>query len=68
MADVNVNVTWAKTDGTCDVSDIESTFHNETNFRIDGPTANEILLLLGSYTGMDQRLQPPLFWIRRPHR
>ncbi len=51
VADVNVSITWAKTDGTCDVPDIGSSFHNETNFRIDGPTANEILVLPGTYTG-----------------
>lgn len=51
VADVNVSITWAKTDGTCDVPDIGNSFHNETNFRIDGPTANEILMLPGTYTG-----------------
>lgn len=51
IADVNVSITWAKTDGTCEVPDIGSSFHNETNFRIDGPTANEILIQPGSYTG-----------------
>ncbi|MBL4669193.1 MAG: hypothetical protein JKY30_08015, partial [Flavobacteriales bacterium] len=51
VSDVNVSITWAKTDGTCTAPGTGSSFHNETNFRIDGPTGNEILVVPGTYTG-----------------
>lgn len=51
VADVNVSITWAKTDGTCTAPGTGNSFHSETNFRIDGPAGNEILVLPGSYTG-----------------
>ncbi len=51
VADVNVSITWAKTDGTCTSPGTGSSFHSETNFRIDGPVGNEILVVPGTYTG-----------------
>ena len=51
VTDVNVNIVWAKTDGTCAAPLTGNSFHNETNFRIDGPSGNEILVAPGTYTG-----------------
>ena len=51
VADVNVSITWAKTDGTCTVPGTGNSFHQETNFRIDGPAGNVVLVQPGSYTG-----------------
>ncbi|MFT5860865.1 MAG: hypothetical protein ACI865_002981, partial [Flavobacteriaceae bacterium] len=52
ITDVNVNIVWAKTDGTCSAPGVGSSFHTETSFRLDGPTGtNEILVLPGTYSG-----------------
>ncbi len=52
ITDVNVSITWAKTDGTCLAPLTGSSFHNETSFRIDGPTGNNVILVQpNSYTG-----------------
>jgi DNA-binding protein Fis len=52
VTDVNVSITWAKTDGTCEVPGTGNSFHNESNFRIDGPTGNNVILVQpGSYSG-----------------
>lgn len=51
VADVNVSITWAKTDGTCTLPGTANSFHQETNFRIDGPAGNVVLVQPGSYTG-----------------
>ena len=51
VADVDVSITWAKTDGTCTAPGTGSSFHSETNFRIDGPAGNEILVMPGTYSG-----------------
>jgi hypothetical protein len=52
VTDVDVSITWAKTDGTCTVPAFGSSFHNETSFRIDGPTGNNVVLVQpNSYTG-----------------
>jgi hypothetical protein len=52
ITDVNVSITWAKTDGSCEAPLTGSSFHNETNFRIDGPTGTNVVLIQpGSYTG-----------------
>lgn len=45
ITDVNVSITWLKTDGTCDVPLTGSSFHGETNFRLDGPSGNNVILL-----------------------
>jgi hypothetical protein len=51
VTDVNVNITWTKTDGTCGAPGTGSSYHNETNFRIDGPSTNVILVAPNTYTG-----------------
>lgn len=51
VADVNVSITWAKTDGSCTAPGTGNSFHSEVNFRIDGPTGNEILVAPGTYSG-----------------
>lgn len=52
VTDVNVSITWAKTDGTCTSPDIGLSYHEETSFRLDGPTGNqEILIPPGYYDG-----------------
>jgi Secretion system C-terminal sorting domain len=52
ITDVNVSITWAKTDGTCFAPLTGNSFHNETSFRIDGPTGNNVILVQpNSYTG-----------------
>ncbi|NQZ34608.1 MAG: hypothetical protein HRT58_03050, partial [Crocinitomicaceae bacterium] len=52
VTDVNVNIVWAKTDGSCIAPGTGSSFHNETNFRIDGPTGTNVILVQpGTYTG-----------------
>ncbi|MDG1332086.1 MAG: T9SS type A sorting domain-containing protein [Crocinitomicaceae bacterium] len=51
IADVNVSITWAKTDGSCTAPGTGNSFHSETNFRIDGPAGNEILVAPGTYSG-----------------
>jgi gliding motility-associated-like protein len=52
IVDVDVSITWAKTDGTCMSPATGSSFHNETSFRIDGPTGNNVILVQpNSYTG-----------------
>ena len=52
ITDVNVNIVWAKTDGTCTAPGTGSSFHSETSFRIDGPMGvNEILVQPSTYSG-----------------
>ncbi|MDC0304049.1 HYR domain-containing protein, partial [Flavobacteriales bacterium] len=51
ITDVNVTVRWAKTDGTCSSPGTGNSFHSETNFRIESPLSNEVLVLPGTYTG-----------------
>ncbi|MFT6282337.1 MAG: hypothetical protein ACJA0U_002474, partial [Salibacteraceae bacterium] len=52
ITDVNVNIVWAKTDGTCTAPNVGSSFHAETSFRLDGPTGNqEILAVPGTWSG-----------------
>lgn len=51
VSDVNVSITWAKTDGTCTAPATGSSYHNEVSFRIDGPAGNEILVFPGVYSG-----------------
>ncbi|NNC96203.1 MAG: hypothetical protein HKN92_11625, partial [Chitinophagales bacterium] len=53
IIDVDVSITWQKTDGTCAAPGAGTPFHNETNFRIDGPGAGgmQILVPPGTYSG-----------------
>lgn len=43
IIDVDVSIVWHKTDGSCSNPDTGNPFHEETNFRIDGPSQNVIL-------------------------
>ena len=52
VSDVNVQISWAKTDGSCTAPGTGNPFHNETNFRANGPTGNQVILVQpGTYTG-----------------
>ncbi|MDB4655866.1 HYR domain-containing protein [Flavobacteriales bacterium] len=51
VSDVDVLVQWAKTDGTCTSPGTGNSFHQETSFRINGPTNSEILALPGTWSG-----------------
>ena len=52
VSDVNVQISWAKTDGSCTAPGTGNSFHNETNFRANGPTGNQVILVQpGTYTG-----------------
>ncbi|MCF8276209.1 MAG: HYR domain-containing protein [Flavobacteriales bacterium] len=52
VTDVNVSITWAKTDGSCTAPGIGFSYHEETSFRLDGPTGNqEVLIPPGYYDG-----------------
>lgn len=52
ITDVNVDIRWAKTDGSCASPGTANSYHNETNFRINGPTgASAILVRPSAYTG-----------------
>lgn len=45
ITDVNVAITFLKTDGSCAVPDVGTPFHNETNFRIQGPNGLQVVLV-----------------------
>ncbi len=51
ITDVEISIDWLKTDGSCGAPGAGNSFHNETNFRIDGPAAMEILATPGTWTG-----------------
>ena len=51
VTDVDVVISWAKTDGTCAAPGFGASFHAETSFRINGPTNSEILALPGTWSG-----------------
>jgi hypothetical protein len=51
ITDIDVSIDFLKTDGTCGAPGAGCSFHNETNFRIDGPAAMEILASPGTWTG-----------------
>ena len=52
VSDVNVQISWAKTDGSCTAPGTGNSFHNETNFRANGPTGNQVILVQpNTYTG-----------------
>ncbi len=44
VTDVNVSVTFAKTDGTCASPGTGNSFHAETSFRLDGPDGTQVIL------------------------
>ncbi|MFT5751420.1 MAG: hypothetical protein ACI86L_000921, partial [Dokdonia sp.] len=52
VSDVNVSISWAKTDGSCAAPGVGPSFHGETSFRVNGPTGNQVILVQpGTYTG-----------------
>ncbi|MCF8275740.1 MAG: HYR domain-containing protein [Flavobacteriales bacterium] len=51
VSDVDVIINWAKTDGTCSAPTGGSSYHEETSFRIDGPTGNEVLAQPATWSG-----------------
>lgn len=51
VTDVNVSITWAKTDGSCTAPGIGFSYHDETSFRLDGPTGNQEVLIPPGYYG-----------------
>lgn len=51
VTDVDVVVSWAKTQGTCTNPGIGNSAHHETSFRINGPSNTEILALPGTWSG-----------------
>jgi hypothetical protein len=44
VSDVNIAINFLKTDGTCASPATGSAFHNETNFRLQGPTGVQVVL------------------------
>lgn len=52
ITDVNVAITFLKTDGTCAVPGPDNPFHNETNFRIQGPSGQVVLVPAQSWTSL----------------
>jgi len=51
ITDVNVSITWLKTDGSCGAPGTGNSFHNETNFRVNGPSTQSILAAPGTWSG-----------------
>lgn len=51
VTDVDVRISWAKTDGSCGAPGNGNSFHAETSFRINGPSGSEILALPGTWSG-----------------
>ncbi|MCB9190679.1 MAG: HYR domain-containing protein [Flavobacteriales bacterium] len=49
--DVQVSVTWVKTRGGCGVGEFGNSQHQETSFRLDGPTGQEVLVRPNYYGG-----------------
>jgi uncharacterized repeat protein (TIGR01451 family) len=46
ITDVEVTITWLKTDGTCNAPGAGDPFPRETSFRLDGPGGNNVVLAL----------------------
>ncbi|HIQ28596.1 MAG TPA: hypothetical protein EYH42_08875, partial [Sulfurovum sp.] len=51
ITQVTISITWLKTDGSCTSPSTGFAYHNETNFRINGPTGNERLIRPNTYSG-----------------
>ena len=52
ITDVDVSITWFKTDGSCNSPNTGNSFHVETNFRLDGPSGtNVVLASAGTWSG-----------------
>ncbi|PHS60623.1 MAG: hypothetical protein COB12_12930, partial [Flavobacterium sp.] len=51
ITDVNVSISWLKTDGSCGAPGTGNSFHNETSFRVNGPVSQSILATPGTWSG-----------------
>jgi len=51
ISDVNVSISWLKTAGSCAAPGAGNSFHDETNFRLDGPTSQVILAVPNTWFG-----------------
>ncbi len=51
ISDVDVIISWAKTDGTCTNPGSGNSNHQETSFSVTGPGGTEILALPGTWSG-----------------
>lgn len=51
VSDVDVIISWAKTDGSCTSPGSGNSFHGETSFSVTGPGGTEILALPGTWSG-----------------
>ena len=51
ITDVDVEIAFNKTDGTCAAPGTGSSFHDETSFRIDSPLGNVILATPSTWSG-----------------
>lgn len=51
VTQVKVIIGWAKTAGTCTAPTGGDSHHNETSFRINGPSGSEILAVPGTWSG-----------------
>lgn len=51
VSDVDVIINWAKTDGSCSSPGSGNSYHDETSFRISGPSGNQILAVPGTWSG-----------------
>jgi uncharacterized repeat protein (TIGR01451 family) len=54
ITDVDVSITWFKTDRSCNTPSDGNAFHGETNFRLDGPRGRNVVLASpGTWSGQD---------------
>ncbi|CAL2103368.1 exported protein of unknown function [Tenacibaculum sp. 190130A14a] len=51
IENVQVSITWTKTDGTCAVQDTGSAFHDETGFDLQGPGGTVQIAATGTWSG-----------------
>lgn len=52
ITDVDVSITWFKTDGSCNAPGVSNSFHGETSFRLDGPSGtNVVIASAGTWSG-----------------
>ena len=51
VTDVDVVIAWAKTAGTCTSPTGGNSQHQETSFRINGPSGSQVLALQGTWSG-----------------
>lgn len=44
VTNVEVDIVWAKTAGTCDAPGTGNSYHDESSFRLDGPTGAQVII------------------------